>query len=142
MTQPNEYRSFTITFFIFGILAGIAGVAILILAGKMDKLPVILLAWFVSFFVIFSGYLSNRWAFARPHKVFFSILFGGMAFRIILMLGIVLLVFFNQWLPIVWFLIILAIYYFIFQMVEVWFINRQLKQLKMNKDRMEIDDIK
>ena len=36
-------------------------------------------------------------------------------------------------------LIVLAVYYFLFQIVEIWFINQQLK---MNKDRMEIDDIK
>ena len=141
MTQTNEFRSFTTKFLIFGILAGIVGIVILMLTGKIDKLQVVILAWAVSFFVIFSGYLSNRWAFSRPHKVFFSILFGGMAFRIVLMLGIVLLVFFKEWVPIVWFLIILAVYYFLFQMVEVLVINRQLKQLKMNKDRMEIDDI-
>ena len=139
MTQTNELRSFTTKFVIFGLLAGLIGVIILVLLGKIDQLSVVTTAWLVSFFIIFSGYLANSWAFSRSHKIFLSILFGGMAFRIIVMLGVVLLVFLKQWLPIVWFLIILAGYYFLFQLIEIIVINRQLKSFK---DRMETDDIK
>lgn len=92
----------------------------------------LLVAWGASFVIILSGYLANQWAFTRSHKVFLSTLLGGMALRILLLVGLILLIYFKQWVPVFWFLIFLAGYYFLFQLVEVVVINRQLKA-KINR---------
>lgn len=133
MTQNKELRSFIFVFALFGLLAGALGFLVLVLSRGSDKYTAFLFAWSLSFVVIFLGYSANRWAFARSHQIFYSVLLGGMALRILLIVAIVLLIYFKQLVPILPFLIILAIYYFVFQIVEVVLINNQLK----NRNKMD-----
>ncbi len=133
MTLNKELRSFILIFALFGLFAGALGFLVLVLFLGSDKYAAFLFAWSLSFVVIFFGYSANRWAFARSHKIFFSVLLGGMVLRILLIVGIVLLIFFKEWVPILSFLIILTIYYFVFQIAEVVLINNQLK----NRNKMD-----
>ena len=110
-----------------GFATGIAGVFLLILFGWHHKLIVLFWAWLVSLLIILFGYLANQWAFTRSHKVFLGVLLGGMVVRILLVVGIIFWIYEKGWLPLVWFLVMLAVYYFLFQSVEIWLVNRQLK---------------
>ncbi len=117
-----------------GIAAGIFGIFLLIFLGWHSKLIVLFYAWLTSLLIILIGYVANQWAFTKSHKVFFAVLLGGMAARILVVIGLMLLIYVKQWLPLVWFLVLLAIYYFLFQSVEIWVINRQLKQQGLNEE--------
>ncbi|HDL18886.1 MAG TPA: hypothetical protein ENH29_07515 [Bacteroidetes bacterium] len=130
MTDNRKTRSFTMLFILLSLAALPVGFLSFYLFRQGEYLTVLSLAWGISFVVILSGYLANTWAFNRSHKTFFMVLLGGMAFRVILIIGIILIVYFKNWVPILEFLILLAIYYFLFQLIEVWLINRRLKNQK------------
>lgn len=132
MTKTDNIFSFVIKFVVFGLIIGIIGIVILYLFQWTNKITTLLLTWSCSFVIISSGYLANYWAFMRSHKIFLSILLGGMMLRIVLLVGFIVVVYFTKWVEISWFLILLAIYYFLFQTVEVALINRQLKLNKKN----------
>lgn len=130
MTDNRKIRSFTMLFILLCFAALLIGFFFFYFFRQGEGLAVLSLVWGISFVVILSGYLANTWAFNRSHKAFFAILLGGMTFRIILIIGIILIVYFKHWVPILEFLILLAVYYFLFQLIEVWLINRQLKTQK------------
>ena len=124
----KSIREFLPIYLGVGILAAVLGGFLLILFGWHNKLNALFWAWLVSALVILIGYLANQWAFLRSHKVFLGVLLGGMVGRILIIVSLIYLIYVNQWLPVVWFLVFLAIYYFLFQSVEIWIINRQLKR--------------
>ena len=128
MKKISNVRSFITVYIFVCLLAGILGVAILFVTGEDGKLPELTLAWLLSFAIILAGYLANQWAFTRSHKVFLSVLLGGMAVRILVIVGIVLAIYWTNVVPVVWFLIFLTIFYFSFQVIEIIVINRQLRQ--------------
>jgi|GEM_PF-2839030 hypothetical protein len=128
MKNKQSIGEFLSIYFVTGILSGILGLFLLISLGQNHKLVVLFWGWGTSWIIILLGYLANQWAFARSHKVFFGVLLGGMALRILVVMGILALVWRYGWFPVFWFLLILAGYYFLFQTVEVWVIHRQLKR--------------
>ncbi len=128
MKRGNEsFREFLPIYLGIGFAGGILGVFLLILFQWHHKLIVLFWAWLISLLVILLGYAANQWAFTRSHKVFLGVLLGGMAVRILLVVGIIFWVYIEGWFPLVWFLVMLAAYYFLFQSAEIWIINRQLK---------------
>ena len=132
MKKKDNILPFAIKFVVFGLIIGIIGIVLLYLFQRTDKIITLLLTWACSFVIISSGYLANYWAFMRSHKTFLSVLLGGMMLRVVLSVGFIMVVYFKQWVPITWFLILLAVYYFLFQTMEVVLINRQLTLNKMN----------
>jgi len=125
--MSESFREFLPIYLGVGVGAGLAGIFLLILFNWHHKLIVLFWAWLISLVVILMGYVANQWAFTRSHKVFLGVLLGGMVVRILLVVGVIFWIYAKGWLPLVWFLVMLAAYYFLFQSVEIWIVNRQLK---------------
>ncbi len=127
MKKIGSIRSFLTAYISICLLTGLLAVIVLFFSGQSGRLASLITAWLISFLIILNGYFANQWAFGRSHKVFLGVLLGGMAVRILVIVGIVLIIYWTKMIPMVWFLVFLAIFYFLFQIVEIIVINYQLR---------------
>jgi len=88
------------------------------------------LALTLSLSSIAGGYVANRWAFGRSPKVFMATLVGGMLARIAFIAVLLVWVVTHLNIPLLTFFICLAVSYLVYQLVEVWTVNQELKQLR------------
>ncbi len=97
---------------------------------SIDEITMVATACGISLFHVLSGFYMSRWAFTKSSKLFVSIVMGGMGIRMTMMA--ILLVLLIQWVhfDVKLFMFTFGIYYVLFQIVEVYFINRgfQLKK--------------
>lgn len=85
--------------------------------------------YFLSLFNIISGYLLLRWAFAREAKVFYSALYGGMAFRFVAFIVALFLIYkYYTTLPLLGFAGTFIFFYILMQIFEIKIINQELKK--------------
>ena len=87
------------------------------------------LALTLSLSSIVGGYIANRWAFGRSPKVFMATLVGGMVARIAFIAILLVWVVTHLRIPLITFFICLAVSYLVYQVVEVWTVNRELKKI-------------
>lgn len=126
MDKKSRPAPFLAIYFLVGLIAGAAGIGVLWVLGLESNTSILLTSWLLSFIVILSGYYANRWSFSKTPKMFYFVLFGGMAFRVLVVVVLVVWAYQGGWPPMVPFLTTLAIYYFVFQTMEIVLIRRQL----------------
>lgn len=82
---------------------------------------------------VLSGFYMTRWAFRKSMKFFLGIVMGGMGIRMLL-IGILIVILAKVVnIDIKLFIVTFGIYYLLFQMVELYFINRGLQLKKVMK---------
>lgn len=82
---------------------------------------------------VLSGFYMTRWAFKKSMKLFLGIIMGGMGIRMLL-IGILIVILAKVVrIDIQLFIVTFGIYYLLFQMVELYFINRGLQLKKVMK---------
>jgi len=86
------------------------------------------MGYFISLFNIISGYLLLRWAFNREARIFYSTLFGGMAFRFIVFIVVLFLIYkYFTTVPLLGFVGAFVLFYILMQIYEIKIINQELK---------------
>lgn len=82
---------------------------------------------------VLSGFYMTRWAFSKPTKIFMTVVMGGMGIRLLLV-GMILVILIKLIrIDIQLFIVTFGIYYILFQIVELYFINRGLHGKKLAK---------
>ena len=82
---------------------------------------------------VLSGFYMTLWAFKKSMKLFLGIVMGGMGIRMLL-IGILIVILAKMVdVDIKLFIVTFGIYYLLFQMVELYFINRGLQLKKVMK---------
>lgn len=82
---------------------------------------------------VVSGFYMTRWAFSKSTKLFMTVVMGGMGIRLLLV-GLVLVILIKLIrIDIQLFIVTFGIYYILFQIVELYFINRGLHGKKPAK---------
>jgi hypothetical protein len=82
---------------------------------------------------VLSGFYMTLWAFKKSMKLFLGIVMGGMGIRMLL-IGILIVILAKMVdVDIKLFVVTFGIYYLLFQMVELYFINRGLQLKKAIK---------
>jgi hypothetical protein len=85
---------------------------------------------------VIAGCVAISWAIRRPHRVFFSTIFGSMGVRMALIgIAMVLLIKFTD-IHVLGFIGALFGFYVIFQVMEVLFLVRRLPRLKEMKQEV------
>ncbi len=82
---------------------------------------------------VLSGYYLARWAFGKPMKIFLNVVMGGMGIRLAVMGAAVFILIRVLTMDVKLFVAAFGIYYLLFQMVEIYFINRGLQLKKVIK---------
>ena len=83
---------------------------------------------------VVSGFYMTLWAFKKSMKLFMGIVMGGMGIRMLL-IGILIVILAKVVnIDIKLFIVTFGIYYLLFQMVELYFINRGLQLKKVTKN--------
>lgn len=99
---------------------------------KATDLAVVSGAYALALLHVLSGFYMTRWALEKPMKLFMTIVMGGMGLRLLLV-GIVLIVLIRLIrIDMTLFIITFGIYYILFQIVELFFINRGLHKKKLS----------
>ncbi len=82
---------------------------------------------------VLAGFYMTLWAFKKSMKLFLGIVMGGMGLRMLL-IGILIVILVKLVdIDIKLFIVTFGIYYLLFQMVELYFINRGLQLKKVIK---------
>ena len=81
--------------------------------------------FWISLFNILFSYFSISWSFQKPIKTFYSIIFAGMAVRLILF-AVGFFVIHRSGYPVFGFVISFFIFYILLQYYEIQYINQQL----------------
>jgi len=98
-----------------------------------NEVWIVLAAWALALVHVISGFYMSRWAIAKPAKTFLTIVMGGMGLRMLMVaIAIVVLIKLLN-VDVELFVITFGIYYFLFQIVEIHFINRGLQLKKVMK---------
>ncbi len=116
-----------------GIIFGIALGVLLIINAFLDTaedLIIVLSACGIALFHVLTGFYMSRWAFSKSSKLFISIVMGGMGIRMTLIAIVLVLLIQLVQIDVKLFMFTFGVYYVLFQMVEIYFINRgfQLKK--------------
>lgn len=105
---------------VVGTTAYFVGGILWLKAAVVAYLPSLLFIWF--------SYGSIRWAFTKPSKTFYSVIFSGMAIRFAVFFVLLLYIKSYTQLSIFVFVICFMIFYLLFQVQEVRLINRELRK--------------
>ncbi|KAB2881079.1 hypothetical protein F9K33_02430 [bacterium] len=98
-----------------------------------NEITVVISACGLALVHVLSGFYMTRWAFNKSMKLFLSIVMGGMGIRMLLV-GILIVILVKVVdIDIKLFIVTFGIYYLLFQMVELYFINRGLQLKKVMK---------
>jgi len=90
----------------------------------------IILGYVVSLLIFILGFISINWAFNKSLKIFMAIVLGGMFFRFILIaMALFLFIRFTD-IHILYFILSFVIFYLIYQVYEIRFINMRLSKGK------------
>ncbi len=77
------------------------------------------------------GFFMSRWAIDRPAKQFMTIIMGGIGLRLLLVAVVLVIV--VPWIrdALQLFILTFAVYYVLFQIVEIFFIHRGLQAKRL-----------
>lgn len=95
-----------------------------------QKSPEIVTGYLISLIIFIFGFLTMNWSFKKSLKTFLTTILGGMLVRFILLgLAIFLLMRFTK-INIVYFLASFFVFYLIYQLFEIRFINSMISKGK------------
>lgn len=123
-------------YFLFTIFV-IAVVVLLILNSFLTtsgEMTIVLSGLGLALVHVLSGFYMSRWALAKPVKLFMSIVMGGMGIRLMLVAIVLVLMAKLVNIDLKLFVVAFGIYYLLFQIVEIYFINRGLQLKKVMKN--------
>ncbi|MFQ5708336.1 MAG: hypothetical protein ACE5HO_12845 [bacterium] len=86
--------------------------------------------YLVSLVNILFAFFSIKWAFGKPTKTFYSVLFGGMAGRIVILFLAIFTVLKLTNIPLVGFVLSLVGFYLTLQFFEIRYIQKELMSRK------------
>ena len=118
------------------LIAGITLVVVLILNSFLDhtsQLPTVLSAALLAMVYVISGFFMTNWAFGRPMKMFLTVVMGGIGIRLLITAVVLVVVIKVLQMDAAVFLVTFGILYILFQVVEVYFINKGIQQRKLVK---------
>ncbi len=115
---------------IFSLSVFIASVMLLLIlqifVSQIGELYIIFIGWGLALIHVICGFLFNRWALEKSPRTFVNAVLGGFAVRMLLIgAGVALLIPFIR-LNITLFITSLGIFYFIFQLIELYWVHRGL----------------
>jgi hypothetical protein len=97
------------------------------------EITIVLYACGLALVHVLSGFYMTRWAFKKSMKLFMGIVMGGMGIRMLFIGILIVLLAKAVNIDIKLFIVTFGIYYLLFQMVELYFINRGLQLKKAIK---------
>jgi hypothetical protein len=115
---------------------GITVVVLLILNSFLtgvDQFVVVLSACGLALINVLCGYYMTRWAFRKSMKTFFNVVMGGMGIRLVIIGAVMVVLIRVLTMDVKLFIVTFGIYYLLFQLVEIYFINRGLQLKKVIK---------
>ena len=98
-----------------------------------NEFVTVLSAGILAVLYVLSGFLMISWAFTKPMKMFMSVVLGGIGIRLILTAIALVLVIKVFAMNISIFLATFGVLYFLFQIVEIYFINKEINNRKLAK---------
>lgn len=96
------------------------------LSGRNDLVWGVVSGFLVSLLNIASAFFSLKWAFAKSHTTFFVVVFGGMGFRIVVIIVSLFVVAKMTQIPLGAFVASLIGFYLVLQVMEIRFIQKNL----------------
>ncbi|MCB0833620.1 MAG: hypothetical protein KDC45_09175, partial [Bacteroidetes bacterium] len=90
-------------------------------------------ACFLALIHVLTGFYMTRWAINKSARLFMSVVMGGMGVRLLLIAVILVVLIRFLDIDIKLFILTFGIYYLLFQMVEIYFINRGLQLKKVSQ---------
>ncbi|HMV27059.1 hypothetical protein L6Q79_12065 [bacterium] len=99
-----------------------------------QEFRVVLCASVVALAHVLCGFYMTRWAFTKSNKLFMSVVMGGMGIRMMLVGIILVIVYKLVAIDIKLFIVTFGVYYLLFQIVEIYFVNRGLQMKKLNNN--------
>jgi len=113
--------------FLVALLFLSIGVILLFHYGYSESANSLVLGFMLSAVLFSSGYYSIKWAFRRKGKLFYTIILGGMFFRLVIFITTLILITYVWHLPVVGFVGSFMMFYIIFQIFEIRFVKKELQ---------------
>lgn len=105
-------------------------IALVRVFGTSQMIPGVFYGYLVSLANILFAFYSIKWAFDKPNKIFFNVVFGGMGIRFLFLIGAFFFVWKFTQIHLLAFIISLVGFYLTLQMFEIRYIQRELKTRK------------
>lgn len=96
------------------------------LSGREDLLWGVVSGFLVSLLNIASAFFSLKWAFTRSHTAFFAVVFGGMGFRLVVIIVSLIVIAKMTQIPLGAFVASLIGFYLVLQAMEIRFIQKNI----------------
>lgn len=122
-------RSLVYTLLIMIALLLVATIPLIVM-GLIDWAVTIAVGFFISFIYIVLAYVTIRQAFGKSTTTFYRFMFGGMAFRFLLFLLCLFIIYKMTSLPIIGFVAAFMVFYVIFQIFEARLVILEIKRQK------------